>query len=130
MSVRFLGSLVQKKVNFNLKSIIRLAKQKKFSREKILLWSCIQKSKKEGCTVFSREIRKKEPYMYFFGIHLPVYINKLNQQKKFCKINQFVGDTNLLCLSNSTKALNKLVNADLKHLVNCLNVHKTSLNVK
>ena len=39
-------------------------------------------------------------------------------------------DTNLLCLSNSIKKLNKLVNADLKHLVNWLNANKISLNVK
>ena len=39
-------------------------------------------------------------------------------------------DTNLLCLSNSIKKLNKLVNADLKHLANCLNANKISLNVK
>ena len=38
-------------------------------------------------------------------------------------------DTNLLCHSNSIKKLNKLVNADLKHLVNCLNANKISLNV-
>ena len=39
-------------------------------------------------------------------------------------------DTNQLCLTNSIKKLNKLVNADLKHLVNWLNANKISLNVK
>ena len=39
-------------------------------------------------------------------------------------------DTNLLYLSNSIKKLNKLTNADLKHLVNCLNANKISLNIK
>ena len=39
-------------------------------------------------------------------------------------------DTNLLCLSNTIKKLNKIVNADLKHLVNWLNANKISLNVK
>ena len=39
-------------------------------------------------------------------------------------------DTNLLYLSNSIKKLNKLANADLKHLVNCLNANKISLNIK
>ena len=36
---------------------------------------------------------------------------------KFCGVNHFADDTNLLCLSYSFKKLNKLVNADLKHLV-------------
>ena len=49
-----------------------------------------------------------------------LYINDLNQVIKFCKVHHFANDTNLLCLSNSIKKLNKLVNADLKHLVNCL----------
>ena len=35
-----------------------------------------------------------------------------------------------LCLSNSIKKVNKLINADLKHLVNWLNANKISLNVK
>ena len=59
-----------------------------------------------------------------------LYINDLNQAIKFCKVHHFVDDTNLLCLSNSTKKLNKLVNTDLKHLVNWLNANKISLNVK
>ena len=59
-----------------------------------------------------------------------LYINGLNQAIKFCKVHHFADDTNLLCLSNSIKKLNKLVNADLKHLVNWLNANKMSLNVK
>ena len=47
-----------------------------------------------------------------------LYINDLNQAIKFWKIHHFADDTNLLYLSNSIKILNKLVNADLKHLVN------------
>ena len=47
-----------------------------------------------------------------------LYINDLNQVIKFCKVHHFADDTNLLCHSNSIKKLNKLVNADLKHLVN------------
>ena len=47
-----------------------------------------------------------------------LYINDLNQAIKFCKVHHFADDTNLLCLSNSIKKLNKLVSADLKHLVN------------
>ena len=59
-----------------------------------------------------------------------LYINDLNQAIKFCKVHHFTDDTYLLCHSNSIKKLNKLVNADLKHLVNWLNANKISLNVK
>ena len=59
-----------------------------------------------------------------------LYINSLNYAIKFCKVYHFANDTNLLCLSNSIKKLNKLVSADLKHLVNWLNVNKISLSVK
>ena len=59
-----------------------------------------------------------------------LYINDLNQSIKLCKVHHFVDDTKLLCLSNSIKKLNKLVNADLKHLVNWLNANQISLNVK
>ena len=41
-----------------------------------------------------------------------------------------VNDTNFFCLSNSIKKLNKLLNADVKHLVNWLNANKISLIVK
>ena len=58
------------------------------------------------------------------------YINELNQAKTFCKVHHFADDTNLLCLRSSIKKLNKLVNADLKHLLNWLNANKISLNVK
>ena len=47
-----------------------------------------------------------------------LYINDLNQAIKFCKVH-FADDTNLLCLCTAIKKLNKLVNADLKHLVKC-----------
>ena len=46
-----------------------------------------------------------------------LHINYLNQAIKFCKVHHFADDTNLLYLNNSIKKLNKLVNADLKHLV-------------
>ena len=59
-----------------------------------------------------------------------LYINDLNQAIEFCKGHHFADDTNLLCLGNSIKKLNKLVNADLKCLVNWLNANKSSLNVK
>ena len=59
-----------------------------------------------------------------------LYINNLNQAIKYCKVCHFADDTNLSCLANSIKKLNKLVNADLKHLVNWLNAYKISLNLK
>ena len=59
-----------------------------------------------------------------------LYINDLNQAIKFCKVHHFTDDTNLLCLSNSIKKLNELVNIDLKDLGNCLNANKISLNAK
>ena len=59
-----------------------------------------------------------------------LYINDLNHTIKFCKVYLFADDTNLLCMSNSIKKLNKLVNADIKHLVHWLNANKISLNVK
>ena len=59
-----------------------------------------------------------------------LYINDLNQAIKLCKVHHFADDTNLLCVSNSIKKLNKLVNADLKRLVNWLNANKISLNLK
>ena len=61
---------------------------------------------------------------------LLLYISCLNQAIKFCKVHHFTDDTNLLCLSNSIKKLNKLINADLKHLNNWLNVNKISLKVR
>ena len=65
-------------------------------------------------------------YIYLFLI----YINYLNQAIKFCKVHHFADGTNLFCVSNSIKKFNKLVNADLKRLVNWLNANKVSLNVK
>ena len=59
-----------------------------------------------------------------------LYINDLNQAIKFCKVHHFADDTNPLCPSNSIKKLNKLANADLKHLVNWLNANIISLNIK
>ena len=59
-----------------------------------------------------------------------LYINDLNQAIKFCKVYHFAEDTNLLCLGNSIEKLNKLVNTDLKRLVNWLNANKILLNAK
>ena len=58
------------------------------------------------------------------------YVNELNQAIKFRQVHHFADDTNLLCLSNSIKKLNKLVNADLNHLFTFSYKYKISLNVK
>ena len=57
-------------------------------------------------------------------------INDLNQATKSCKVHHFTDDTNLLYLSNSIKKLNKLFNADVKHLFNWLNANKILFNFK
>ena len=59
-----------------------------------------------------------------------VCINDLNQAIKFYKAHHFVDDTNLSYIGKSIKKLRKLVNIDLKRLVNWLNANKISLNVK
>ena len=62
-------------------------------------------------------LRYAPPFSYVCDFIL-VYINNLNQEMKSCKVHHFADDTDLLCLSNSIKQLNKLVNANLKHLFN------------
>ena len=59
-----------------------------------------------------------------------LYINDLNQAIKFCKVHHLNDDTNVLYLGKSNKKLNKLVNIELKSLVNWLNANKISLNIK
>ena len=75
-----------------------------------------------NCGVAQRSVL--EPILFL------LYINDLNQAIKFCKAYHFADETNLLCLSNSIKKLNKLVNANLKHLANWLNANRISLNLK
>ena len=71
------------------------------------------------------------PHGFVLGpLLFSLYINELNQAMKFCKVYHFADDTNLLCQNNSIKKLNKLLNADLKHPVNWLNVNNISFNVK
>ena len=60
----------------------------------------------------------------FYSPTIVIYINDLHQSIKFCKVHHFADDFNLLRLGNSIKKLNKLVNADLKRLVNWLNAIK------
>ena len=42
-----------------------------------------------------------------------LYINDLNQVITFCKVYHSSDDTNLLCMINFIKKLNKLVNVEL-----------------
>ena len=44
--------------------------------------------------------------------------------------SSIANEANLSCLSNSINKLNKLVNADLKDVINWLNANKISLSVK
>ena len=59
-----------------------------------------------------------------------LYLNDFNQAIKFCIVHHFADDSNLLCLSKSVEKQNKLVNADLKHLINWLNANEIPLIVK
>ena len=58
-----------------------------------------------------------------------LYINDLNLATKYCKVDHFADDTNLLYTNNSIKRLNKLLSKDLKNSTNWLNANKLSLNV-
>ena len=64
------------------------------------------------------------PMLFFINII------DLNQAIKLCQVHHFADDTNLLWLKNCIKKLKKLVNAELKHPSNWLNVNEISLNVK
>ena len=57
-----------------------------------------------------------------------VFINDLNTAIKHSKTFQFA-DTFLLNIKVSVKQINKVVNKDLKFLVQCLNANRISLNV-
>ena len=46
-----------------------------------------------------------------------IHINDLNQVLKFCKVDHFADDTNLIHFSKSTYRLNKYVSFDLKNLI-------------
>ena len=59
-----------------------------------------------------------------------LHINDLNQNIKLCRGHHFGDGTNLLYLRNSIKNLNKLVNADLEHLVNWLITKIMSFNLE
>ena len=59
-----------------------------------------------------------------------LHINDPNEEIKLCRVHHFCDGSNLLYLRNSIKNLNKLVNADLKHLVNWLIAKIMSFNLK
>ena len=58
-----------------------------------------------------------------------IFINDLNIAIKHSETFHFADDTCLLNLKDSVKQINKVVNKDLKFLVQWLNANKTSLNV-
>ena len=47
-----------------------------------------------------------------------IYINDLNLAIKYCKVHHFADNTNLVNINKSPQKLNKLINADLKNLIN------------
>ena len=65
------------------------------------------------------------PLLFYVYIYIHIY-----QAIKFCKVHHFADDANILYLDKSIETFNKLVNIDLKSLVNWLNANKISLNVK
>ena len=67
-----------------------------------------------GCDSGLDAINCGGPQGYVLGpLLFLLHTNDLNQAIKFSKVHQFASDTNLLCLSISTKKLNKLVNTEL-----------------
>ena len=48
-----------------------------------------------NCHIFRGSVLR--PYLFL------LYINDLNQVIRFCKVQHFADDTNLLCLSNSNQ---------------------------
>ena len=65
------------------------------------------------------------PLLFYVYIYIHIY-----QAIKFCKVHHFADDANILYLDKSIETFNKLVNIDLKSLVNWLNANKILLNVK
>ena len=57
-----------------------------------------------------------------------LYINDLHVAIKHCTVHHLADDTNLFIINKPLKRLNKLLNSDLKNLINWLNANKTSLN--
>ena len=49
---------------------------------------------------------------------------------QYCKVHHFADDTNLFHTSKSVENLNKLVNREMKHLINWLSANKISLDIE
>ena len=58
-----------------------------------------------------------------------IFINDLNTAIKHSETFHFADDTCLLNIKDSVKQINKVVNKDLKFLVQWLNANRISLNV-
>ena len=58
-----------------------------------------------------------------------IFINELNTAIKHSETFHFADDTCLLNIKDSVKQINKVVNKDLKFLVQWLNANRISLNV-
>ena len=57
-----------------------------------------------------------------------IYINDLNSAIKYCRIQHFADDINLLITDESPKQIQKYINLDLKNWCKCLQSNKFSLN--
>ena len=57
-----------------------------------------------------------------------IYINDLNSAIKYCRVQHFADDTNLLISNKSPKVIQKYINLDLKNLCKWLRANKISLN--
>ena len=55
-------------------------------------------------------------------------MNNLCHAIRFCHVHHFVDDTNLLHINKSPEILNKLINYDLKHLLNANKIVKCYKN--
>ena len=58
-----------------------------------------------------------------------IYINDMNKAIKNCSVFHFADDTNLLACHKNEKTLQKILNKDLKTLVDWLCANRLSLNV-
>ena len=56
-----------------------------------------------------------------------IYINDLNSAIKYCRVQHFADDTNLIS-NESPKQIQKYINLDLKNLCKWLRANKISLN--
>ena len=57
-----------------------------------------------------------------------IYINDLTSAIKYCRVQHFADDTNLLISDGSPKQIQKYINLDLRNLCKWLRANKLSLN--